>query len=375
MLFGSLITFKVIVFVALYAFVPMTALAYYFSRRKRRVIEVDRVLALLEVDPEYRLAFAPDNLSAYCWAVAYVSVVAMVGLTLLLFSSEIGLVDGEFPATTLGEVDFPQKGSRIVFAMAFLGVYLSGLQHIFRRYAATDLTPTLYYGSSVRMIFAAMIALVIYNAYSALSGGGADTGQGIAATIWPALAFLIGVFPQQGLRWLTDRASMLSPSHDSTVRPAPLEMVEGIESHDVLRLEELGIDTCYDLASADFVPLLLKTPYSARQLVDWILQAKLCVYFGETVKDLRRLGIRTVVDLQGLTDAEIATLPADTSVTETVLVRAGGSVRNNPEIARLCEIGTLLGVFSELDHRRAAALANAVGAKPGGASPEVRNQN
>jgi hypothetical protein len=51
-------------------------------------------------------------------------------------------------------------------------------------------------------------------------------------------------------------------------------MVEGIDNHDSLRLAELGIDTCYDLATADFVPLVLRMPYSALQLIDWILQAK-----------------------------------------------------------------------------------------------------
>ena len=115
---------------------------------------------------------------------------------------------------------------------------------------------------------------------------------------------------------------MISQANDANVRPTPLEMIEGIESHDVLRLDELGVDTCYDLATADFVPLLLKTPYSGRQLIDWILQAKLCVYFGEGVKELRRFGIRTIVDLEALTAEEIATLPQDTSVTATVLVRA-----------------------------------------------------
>ena len=169
---------------------------------------------------------------------------------------------------------------------------------------------------------------------------------------------------------LTERMQMLSPARDTSVRPAPLEMVEGIEDHDVLRLEELGIDTCYDLASADFVPLLLKTPYSARQLVDWILQAKLCVYFGETVKDLRRLGIRTVIDLQALTPAEMASLPADTSVTETILIRAGESVKNSPEIARLREIGELLGVFADFDHRRSARRRSAVSGTPRGAGPD-----
>ena len=365
----SLTPFKLIVFIVLYSFVPLTALMYYISRRKRRVIEVERVLTLLEVDPQYRKAYEPDKPGTYFSAVLYLSAVVVVGLTLLFFSHQIGLVDGEFPSATLGQVDFPQKGSRIVLAMAFLGVYLSGLQHIFRRYAATDLTPTLYYGSSVRMIFASMIALVIYNAYSALAGGG-DSDQGITATIWPALAFFIGVFPQQGLRLLTERMKMLSPARDTSVRPTPLEMVEGIEDHDVLRLEELGIDSCYDLASADFVPLLLKTSYSARQLVDWILQAKLCVYFGETVKDLRRIGIRTVIDLQALTPAEMATLPADTSVTETILLRAAESAKNSPEIARLREIGGLLGVFSDLDHRRSAAAAKAVSEKLRGAGPD-----
>lgn len=365
----SLTPFKLIVFIVLYSFVPLTALTYYISRRKRRVIEVDRVLTLLEVDPEYRKAYEPDKIGTYFSAVLYLSAVVIVGLTLLFFSSQIGLVDGEFPSATLGQVDFPQKGSRIVLAMAFLGVYLSGLQHIFRRYAATDLTPTLYYASSVRMIFAAMVALVIYNAYTALAGGG-DSDQGITATIWPALAFLIGVFPQQGLRLLTERMKLLSPARDTSVRATPLEMVEGIEDHDVLRLEELGIDSCYDLASADFVPLLLKTSYSARQLVDWILQAKLCVYFGETVKDLRRIGIRTVIDLQALTPAEMATLPADTSVTETILLRAAESVKNSPEIARLRDIGGLLGVFSDLDHRRTAAAAKVVSEKLRGAGPD-----
>jgi hypothetical protein len=122
-------------------------------------------------------------------------------------------------------------------------------------------------------------------------------------------------------------------------------MIEGIESHDVLRLEEIGVDTCYDLATADFVPLLLKTPYSARQLIDWILQAKLCVYVGDRVKEFRRFGIRTLVDLEALTPEEIATLPQETSVTATVLARAIASARSNPEIGRLREAGQLLGMF------------------------------
>ena len=339
-----LIQFKLLVGAVLYVFVPLTALTYYFSRRKRRIIEVDRVLSLLNVDPAYRRAYEPDKLSSYGWAVAYLSAVSAIGLTLLLFSREVGLPNGEFPMVAVGDAEFPQAGSRIVFAMAFFGAYFSGLQHIFRRYSSNDLTPAVYYGSSMRMLLAGMTALIIYNGYTALSGGG-DSSGGITATIWPALAFLIGIFPQRGMRWVTDRIPILSAPGDPSVRPMPLEMIEGLESHDSLRMEELGIDSCYDLATADFVPLLLKTPYSARQLIDWILQAKLCVYFGDTVKDLRRLGIRTLIDLESMTPAELDSLPAETSVTATVLLRARESVKS-PEIERLRDTGQRLGLFA-----------------------------
>jgi len=75
----------------------------------------------------------------------------------------------------------------------------------------------------------------------------------------PALlkVYALGMFPQRGVRWLTDRLPMLAPETAPSVRSAPLEMIEGIESDDIMRLEEVGIDTCYDLATADFVPLLL----------------------------------------------------------------------------------------------------------------------
>jgi hypothetical protein len=349
-LIGSVAAFKLFVAIVLYLFLPLTALTYYFSRRQRRVIEVDRMMAILNVDPAYAKAYLPDTLSTYVWAVGYASIISCIGLVLLFFSREIGLSNGEFPTVKMGDpsasntIEFPQYGSRIVFAMAFLGVYLSGLQHIYRRYAASDLSPTLYYGFSMRVIFAAVVAMIIYNAFSALSGGDAS-GSGITANIWPALAFLIGIFPQRGMRYLSDKVPMLSQATDPSVRPAPLEMIEGIESHDVLRLDELGIDTCYDLANADFVPLLLRTPYSGRQLIDWILQAKLCVYFGEGVKELRQFGIRTLIDLEALTPEELATLPQDTSVTSNVLARAIASARTSPEIVRLREVGELLGMF------------------------------
>ena len=342
--FGSMTAFKLIGAFMLYLFLPLTALTYYFSRRTRRAAEVERILSILKIDPAYRKAYETEKFGYYLWAVVYASVVFCVGLTLLFFSDEVGLL--ELPGVQLGDVAFPQKGSRLILAMAFLGAYLWGLQHVFRRYTLNDLTSSVYYSLSMRMILAAITALVIYNAYAALAGN-APSQSGITANIWPSLAFLIGMFPQRGLRWLTDRLPMLSSEKALAVRQAPLAMIEGIESHDILRLEELGIDTCYDLATADFVPLILKTPYSARQLIDCMLQAKACVYFGEAMQDLRRHGIRTIIDLEPLTPQDIEALAKETSVTKYALERAQKSVKTDPEITRLREAGQLLGKFWE----------------------------
>ena len=337
------LTTKLALAVVLYLFLPFSALSYYFFRRHRREAEIKRILSILNFDADYKKAYEDVNSGlSFLWTVFYASLVACLGLTLVFFSSEIGL--SEFPAAKLGTVSFPQAGSRLVTGMAFLGAYLWSLQYLFQRYGANDLQPSAYYVMSIRMILAGIVTLVIYNGFQALSGGH-DSSSGITANIWPAVAMLLGMFPLTALRLLMDRLPMFSPGADTSVRPAPLDMIEGITINDRVRLEELGIETCYDLAVADFVPLLLKTPYSAREVVDWILQAKLVAYFGEAVKELRRHGVRTVGDLQRLSDKEIEELPPETTLTHSALKRARQAIAEDAEIDRLFNASRRLGQF------------------------------
>jgi len=208
------------------------------------------------------------------------------------------------------------------------------------------------------LIFAAVISLMIYNAYGAVAGGfvaGTEPGateSGITWLLWPALAFLIGMFPQRGLRWLTDRIPIFSSGTDPSARELPIEMIEGITIHDRLRFEELGIDNCQDLATADFVPLMLKTPYCARELVDWILQAKLCVYFGAAVQDLRQHGIRTVLDLENLGNKRISDLAEQSATTKSALKGAIESLETErEELNRLAKVKTRLSMFTEIEDK------------------------
>jgi hypothetical protein len=297
----------------------------------------------MRVDPDYQTAFKDRNPGRYfLLAVVYASLVSCIGFVVLFLGKKVGLNNIE--VLKIGSMSFPQEGSWLVVGMAFLGGYLWGLQHLFRRYATNDLMPAVYYSLSIRMILAATVALVIYNAYRSLTGGDGSTG-GVTWNIWPALAFMIGMFPRRGLNWLSERIPMLSQSPDPSVRQAPLDMIEGITIHDRMRLEEEGIDTCYDLAAADFVPLILKTPYGARELVDWILQAKLCVYFGDAIKELRQHGIRTVIDLGRIDPEEVEVLATETPLTKSALLGTRESIERDEEIKRLSKARDLLGKF------------------------------
>lgn len=369
-----MITWKAATVAALGAFLPLTAFSYYRFRRQRRSEELNRIIRKLPIDEECRASFCKElRPLQFFIAVGFATVLAYLGLVALFWGSELGVV--EYPSLLLGGAHLPgknvlhqpvpedllkyQQGAFLVFVMAFLGSYFWAIQDIFRRYSVNNLRPGAYYSISVRMIFACIIAILVYHAADALTGGfsvmvydsqGSGGGAGgTAASILPAVAFLIGSFPQRGLQWLQRRISIFRSDSETLGRNLPLLMIEGMTGHDELRLNELGIDNCHDLATADFVPLLFQTPYPARQLIDWLLQAKLCVLFGPEVEELRQRGFRTIVDVEHLTDEQIQRLAAGTQLTDFGLEQARAEVRrdreNEGEIDRLCKAAHAVGEY------------------------------
>src|SRR6266487_5574137 len=78
----------------------------------------------------------------------------------------------------------------------------------------------------------------------------------------------------------------------------PLEMIEGINIAHKIRLNEIGIDNAQNLAEANLLELLIRTPFKPRLLIDWIGQARLYIYFKNDIVNLRKSGIRTIIDLK-----------------------------------------------------------------------------
>jgi hypothetical protein len=349
---------KLATLVVLTLFLPLNALTYQFFRSHRKKVKIERTLDLLKVRDLDRKKYLELRTGRYLSiAVTYATIVAVLGLAILLFGEQMQLERVASGAVASGAVgakgavalqatdSFPVQRSWLMFGMGFLGGYLWGIQYVFRRYADDDLAPGVYHALAIRMMLAGTLAVVMYNAYDALAtdpihGGG---------KVWPALAFVLGMFPQRGISWIRERVPFFSKDDDASVRKAPLEMIEGITYQDRVRLEEESIDSCYDLATADFVPLVIDTPYSARELTDWILQAKLCVYAPEAMLNLRQQGIRTIMDLEDLDADRLRELVEATAVTKSALERASKSLKTDGELQRLRQVGKMLGKFTGLE--------------------------
>jgi hypothetical protein len=333
---------RLAILLVLILFLPLSALTYQLFRSHRKKAKIERFLDLLKVREYEQRKYLEIRTGPYlCISVSYATLVAALGLTILLFGDQMGFdQNGQDPQ------QFPVARSWLIFGMGFLGGYLWGIQYVFRRYADDDLTPGVYHALAIRMMLAGTLAVVVYNVYENLGG---KTGEELTGQIWPALAFVLGMFPQRGISWVYERVPFFAQDDDPSVRKAPLEMIEGVTFHDRVRLEEASIDNCYDLATADFVPLVFDTPYSARELTDWILQAKLCVYAPEAMLNLRQQGIRTIMDLEGLDQKQIQELVEATAVTKSALERALRSLKTDEEIQRLRQIGRRLGIFTGLE--------------------------
>ncbi|MDH3715887.1 MAG: hypothetical protein OET44_18800, partial [Gammaproteobacteria bacterium] len=111
------------------------------------------------------------------------------------------------------------------------------------------------------------------------------------------VAFLAGMFPERALNFLREKVKIFS-RHQGAADELPLEMIEGINLFHISRLNEIGIDNAQNLARSSLIDILLKTPFNAMQIIDWIAQAMLCVYFKDGIHSLRNIGVRTVFDLR-----------------------------------------------------------------------------
>lgn len=175
---------------------------------------------------------------------------------------------------------------------AFLGAYLFAVQELVRRYNTFDLLPQVYSSIFVRMLLAAGIVYVGATLIAALFGADANAGPLAMIT-----AFLIGIFPQRGIDWLSERVKNTFDTKMSFASVRPLTEIIGISPWHQARLTQMGIDDAQNLAMVDMRKLLLTTQFDTEVIVNWIDQAILYVKVGSKIASLRENYINTFYEL------------------------------------------------------------------------------
>ncbi|MGH1483587.1 MAG: hypothetical protein ACRBM6_33680 [Geminicoccales bacterium] len=206
------------------------------------------------------------------------------------------LLTGLFQGEEKTALHMQRWQSLTVMSLAFLGAFVWSAHNIIRRYINYDLMPVEYYHTTLRLILAPLLALMLSFMVSA---GAADWGTNVL----PVVAFMTGLIPAAVLFFLQDWFVRLLKSYGFHAHHLPLSMIEGLNRFHEVRLSEAGIDNAQNLANADLVEIGLATPYPLEQLLDWLDQARLYVHLRDSLTVARDHRVRTASDLIAL-DAE-----------------------------------------------------------------------
>ena len=189
-----------------------------------------------------------------------------------------------------------QRRSIATLAWGFMGAFLWSASNMVRRLAKADITPILYYKASFRILFACSVALI----FSFISGS-LNLGQtGYTSSFVPAMAFMAGTLPDRFFNYLMELMKNILSGKDVNTQELHLKNIEGLSGLHRERLWEEGIDNAQNMAQSSITQMLLKTPFEAREILDWVGQAKLLLYMKEDVGRAHAVGIRSVYDFISL---------------------------------------------------------------------------
>jgi hypothetical protein len=343
------LTIKILGMVFLCSYMPLTAYSFWRFRLPKKEEEFKKIIKALEMDESIAFFFTPsfkDEYSPldYAIPVAFTTFLVLLGSIVILLGHELKIA--ETPNLLFSGMKFNdpncleyQKQSLMVLGMGFLGAYVWSVENIFRRLVTVDLLPRAYYNISIRMILAALVALTLHHLFSALPG------EKYFESIMPVIAFLTGMFPERAIHYLKNRISIFSGKDNKIAKDLPLDMLEGMSLLHKIRLSEIGIDNAQNLANANLIEVYLKTPFQAKQLVDWAGQAKLFMYFKSEIDKLREIGIRTIYDLKIIkeTEGRLKEVAQSTGIPELQLEIVCRRIEEDPSMGRLQKVISVIG--------------------------------
>jgi hypothetical protein len=286
----------------------LPALFYYlFGRQQVEKLRQKFFRDILVLDPHlYTLSEAETKYDTLLSS-AYGSGSSNSPFTILLLMFNTALLAAGWILTIAPYGPVPQAVTSLVkffeitpspFTLGFLGIYFFSINMVFRRYVRADLTPKTYANITVRILITFVLVWSI-NALPEFSGSFMENG------LLP-LAFMIGVFPEDGFRVIRDSARKLIKGLSDGEEKYPLTDLEGLNQYDQARLLEEGIENIENLAHHNLVDLLAYTRIPTERLIDMFDQAILYLHLGlfnkdesgrELLQELKTIGVRTATDL------------------------------------------------------------------------------
>ena len=182
----------------------------------------------------------------------------------------------------------------------FLGAYIFSVQLIYRRFTTLDLKPSIYMQCTATLLAGYAFNYVAFSAITSMTSldNGMDSlGVGLVTII----AFSLGYFPGFAIRWFNRVAYRTLQDSTQRSEALSLSLIEGISDFHEVRLQDEGIDDIQNLASSHIEELIVNTPFTTLQLIDWIDQAILRLYVTRDDADaFRRGGVRGIADFRDL---------------------------------------------------------------------------
>ena len=281
--------------------------SYIAYRRVRAPRKNERdALALIElgVDETALKKIMPDTdfkATDYLWPITFLSLLTFIIYSITHpFVIGTGLWEGVLEETVnivgIDNVDLRAEISGRFLFWGWFGAYIYSFYMIWRRFLNYDLTPSVYVYAANRFALSLVIGAITGTAVGVLSDATAGSFDGRLTSIYVVI-FSIGFFPERGLDWISAISKRIIGSTGGIAKETRLSELEGLSIWHQGRLKQEGIENVQNLATADIPLLIIGTPFTVGQIIDWIDQGILMVYANEDVYPmLDKTGIRCASD-------------------------------------------------------------------------------
>ncbi len=306
---GQLGTFLLQAFIFSMPF-PASFLAYRWARAPRKDKLIERELRQLGVKDQGTVADEIDShkygLRDYVWPVFSASLMVFVIYSMthpIIIRAGIweGILEEMVDIFGVDGFTRAEVAGRFLY-WGFMGAWVYSINLILRRFLAYDLTPGVYVFVINRFLLAWLIGAVVGLGLGTFSRGAGVT-PGINLVTVFIVVFAIGFFPEWGMSWVMATAKRALGQSGGIAKETRLSAIEGLSIWHQGRLQQEGIENVQNLSAANMPALVIATPFTVGQIVDWVDQAILLVYANDDMYPiLESKGIRCASDYLAATD-------------------------------------------------------------------------